>query len=48
MVVVPLAEWERMLETLHILGSPTSARHLLEDMAELDGARGEPRDLIER
>lgn len=47
-VVLPLADWERMQETLNILGSPSNARSLLNDMRELDGHAVETRDLTER
>lgn len=46
-VIVALSEWERMVETIHVLGSPASARELLEGMAELDAGKGEVHELVE-
>ncbi|MGU3540285.1 type II toxin-antitoxin system Phd/YefM family antitoxin [Methylobacterium sp. A54F] len=47
MVILPLAEWESLQETLHLLGTPENARRLQESIAQLDGGRGIARDLSE-
>jgi antitoxin YefM len=35
-VMVSLDEWNAMIETLHVLGSATNARRLLESIAQAD------------
>lgn len=35
-VIVSLDEWNAMKETLHVLGSPSNARRLLESIAQAD------------
>ena len=47
MVIVALAEWEGMKETLHLLSSPANAERLRESFAELDAGRGFERVLME-
>lgn len=47
-VIVSLAEWEGMKETLHLLSSPANAEKLRQSIAELDAGKGIERDLIER
>ncbi|MEA1831874.1 type II toxin-antitoxin system prevent-host-death family antitoxin [Methylobacterium durans] len=47
MVILPLAEWEGLRETLHLLGTPSNARRLEESISQLDAARGSERALIE-
>jgi antitoxin YefM len=45
-VMVSLADWNAMEETLHLLSSPTNAARLRDATAELE-AGGSERDLIE-
>jgi antitoxin YefM len=45
-VIIPLAEWEGMKETLHLLSTPANARHLLESIAEADAGKLVERELI--
>ena len=45
-VIVTLAEWEGMKETLHLLSTPANARHLLESIAEADAGKLVERELI--
>lgn len=47
MVVLPLAELERMRETMHLLGTPANARRLAEAIAQLDAGQGTVRDPVE-
>ena len=46
-VIIALSEWEGMKETVHLLGTPANARHLLESIAEADAGRLVERDLID-
>ncbi len=46
MVILPLAELEGLVETLHLLGTPSNARRLTESIAQVEGGRGSERDLI--
>jgi antitoxin YefM len=46
-VVVPLAEWEGMLETLHLLSTPANAEHLRKSIEQLDASKGVEHKLIE-
>ncbi|MDI6026672.1 type II toxin-antitoxin system prevent-host-death family antitoxin [Corticibacterium sp. UT-5YL-CI-8] len=46
-VVLPLAEWEGMKETLYLLGNPANAGRLMDSIGELDAAKGQERELIE-
>jgi antitoxin YefM len=46
-VMVSLADWNAMEETLHLLSSPKNAARLREAMAELSAGRGEAHELIE-
>ncbi len=46
-VIVSLAEWEGMKETLHLLSTPANAERLRASIAELDAGKGRERDLIE-
>jgi antitoxin YefM len=47
MVVLPLAELEGLRETLHLLGTPANAEHLLASIRELEEGKGVERTLIE-
>lgn len=46
-VMVSLADWTAMEETLHLLSSPANARRLKDAVRELDSGGGQPRDLID-
>lgn len=46
-VILPLAEFEGMRETLHLLSTPANADHLRRSIAELDAGKGIERTLIE-
>lgn len=46
-VIVSLAEWEGMKETLHLLSTPANAERLRASIAELDAGKGLERDLID-
>ncbi len=46
-VMVSLADWNAMEETLHLLSSPANAARLREAIGELDAGAGEAHDLIE-
>jgi antitoxin YefM len=47
LVILPLAEFGSLRETLHLLGTPANARRLTEGMAQLDAGGGTERDLIQ-
>jgi antitoxin YefM len=47
-VMVSLADWNAMEETLHLLSSATNAQRLRAGVAELDAGGGVERTLIER
>jgi antitoxin YefM len=46
-VMVSLADWNAMEETLHLLSSPANAARLRDATAELEAGGGSERDLIE-
>jgi antitoxin YefM len=46
-VILPLAEFEGMRETLHLLSTPANADHLRRSIAELNAGKGVERTLIE-
>jgi len=46
-VMVSLADWNAMEETLHLLSSPTNAQRLREAIRQLDEGGGKERELIE-
>ena len=46
-VMVSLADWNAMEETLHLLSSPANAERLREAIRELDEGRGKERELID-
>jgi antitoxin YefM len=47
-VMVSLADWNAMEETLHLLSSAANAQRLRAAVGELDAGRGTERTLIER
>jgi antitoxin YefM len=46
-VMVSLADWNAMEETLHLLSSPANAERLREAIRQLDEGLGKERELIE-
>lgn len=46
-VMVSLADWNAMEETLHLLSSPANAESLREAIRQLDEGGGKERELIE-
>jgi antitoxin YefM len=46
-VMVSLADWNAMEETVHLLSTPNNADRLREAIRELDTGDGEEHDLIE-
>lgn len=46
-VMVSLADWNAMEETLHLLSTPSNAAALRDSISELDERRGTERDLIQ-
>jgi len=46
-VMVSLADWNAMEETLHLLSSPANAKRLRASIKELDAGKGKQRKLIE-
>jgi antitoxin YefM len=46
-VILPLAEFEGLRETVHLLSTPANADHLRHSIAELDAGKGTERTLIE-
>lgn len=46
-VMVSLADWNAIEESLHLLSSPKNAARLREAICELDAGRGSEQDLIE-
>ncbi|MEA2759876.1 MAG: antitoxin YefM [Methylobacteriaceae bacterium] len=46
-VMVSLADWNAMEETLHLLSSPANAARLKGAIRQLDGGRGKEHQLIE-
>lgn len=47
LVVMPLAEWEGMRETLHLLSSPANAERLRASIAEADAGQLVEHELID-
>jgi antitoxin YefM len=47
LVILPLAEYQGLVETLHLLGTPANAERLHRSIAELDAGKGRKRRLIE-
>jgi len=45
-VVIDKAEYDGIMETLHLLRSPKNAERLLSSIAELDSGKGEFHDLV--
>jgi antitoxin YefM len=46
-VMVSLADWSAMEETLHLLSSPKNAKILRASIKEMEAGKGKPRKLIE-
>jgi antitoxin YefM len=46
-VLVSLADWHAMEETIHLLSSPTNAERLRKSIDQLNAGQGEARALIE-
>jgi antitoxin YefM len=46
-VMVSLAEWNAMEETMHLLSTPANAERLRSSIAALDAGKGRERDLIQ-
>jgi antitoxin YefM len=46
-VMVSLADWNAMEETLHLLSSPANAERLREAIRQLDEGGGQERELVE-
>ena len=46
-VLVSLADWAAMEETLHLVSSPANAQRLAAAIGQLDAGAGSERDLIE-
>ena len=46
-VMVSLAEWNSISETLHLLSSPKNAERLRRSIRQMDAGKGEEHDLIE-
>jgi len=47
-VMVSLADWSAMEETLHLVSSPANAQRLAAAIGQLDSGAGSTRQLIER
>ncbi|MBV8237931.1 MAG: type II toxin-antitoxin system prevent-host-death family antitoxin [Sphingomonas sp.] len=46
-VMVSLADWNAMEETLHLLSSEKNARRLKAGISQLEGGKGSARDLLQ-
>jgi antitoxin YefM len=46
-VIMPLAELESLRATLHLLGTPAHAEHLLGSIRELEAGNGAERPLVD-
>jgi antitoxin YefM len=46
-VMVSLADWNAIEESMHLLSSDANARRLKDAIGQLDAGKGEVRDLIE-
>ena len=46
-VMVSLADWNAMAETLHLLETPANAERLRASIRELDAGEGQVRELVE-
>jgi antitoxin YefM len=46
-VMVSLADWNAIEESMHLLSTDANARRLKEAIGQLDAGKGEVRDLIE-
>ena len=47
-VMVSLADWNAIEETMHLVSSPANAARLMESLAEMDAGAAVERGLIER
>lgn len=45
-VMLSLADFNSMQETMYLLSSPANAQHLMESIAQLKAGKSQPRDLI--
>ncbi|WP_199039158.1 type II toxin-antitoxin system Phd/YefM family antitoxin [Glycomyces salinus] len=46
-VIMPLSEYESLMETAYLMSSPANARRLLASIEELENGKGVVRELIE-
>lgn len=46
-VLVSLADWNAMEETMHLLSTPANAERLRSSIRQLDAGKGTDRDLVE-
>lgn len=46
-VIMTLADWESMKETMYLLSAPANAEHLRQSLAELDAGKSSEHDLIQ-
>jgi antitoxin YefM len=46
-VVMSLSDYNALIETIHLLGSPANARRLMDSIAQLDAGRGKRRKLAD-
>lgn len=45
-VIVSLADWNAMEETMHLLSTPTNAERLRSSIRQLDAGKGSERELV--
>ncbi len=45
-VMLSLADFNSMQETMYLLSSPANAQHLMESIAQLKAGKSQPRELI--
>jgi antitoxin YefM len=46
-VMISLSDWNAIEESMHLLSSETNRKRLINAIEQLDGGKGEARDLIE-
>lgn len=46
-VMISLSDWNAIEESMHLLSSETNRKRLVDAIAQMDGGKGEVRDLIE-